>query len=240
VSDANVWKRTFPKGSRRWASSASTPIAVATPDGRVEVLDERTGETISGFSLQKSLTPHSSIRVIRQGEALFAAIEERGNRILERGALNGVESQPIDGGLLALERGGTKPLWETTLKNNRIVGWPLDSLPVIVALESPESRRNGAAATATLRVFEKATGKKLVDTALPSEMQTINDVAIVGRGSRVELSGWTKKLQLYFGDGVKAAEKKPDGPTLDDVGNVLGKLFDQVGKENKSSPKSKK
>jgi outer membrane protein assembly factor BamB len=239
ATNQDVWKRSFPKGSRRWAASASAPIPVATPDSKVEILDEETGTTLASFSLETTLSPRSSIRAFRQGEALFAAVEERGSRFMEMGSVSGVESMTINGRLLRLEQGGTKPSWETTLKNSRVLGWPLDSLPVVVALESPSSRRNAGGWTVTFRVLEKSTGKKLVDTVLPNDLTSISDVAIEGRRSRIDFTGGMKKLQLWFGDGVKPTKKSSDEATIEDVGNVFGKLFKEVGKENKKPPKKK-
>jgi len=239
LGDRNLWSRTFPKGSRRWIESASAPIAVATPDGQVQVLDDGTGATITRFKLETPLAPRDRVRALRHGDTILVCVEGGTRRILFSGKVDGVESQFAQGRLYAFKPGGTAPLWEKSVADTRLLAWPLDRLPVLIAFETPEGRRNAESTTTTLRVFEKATGKLLADVALPSELRAINDVAVQGSRSRIELTGWTKRVSLWFDDPSKANRQQPDGPTMSDVGKLMDKFFNRLEK-NPPAPMKKK
>jgi outer membrane protein assembly factor BamB len=240
ATDETVWTRRFPKRTRRWASSASAPIAVMTPDDKIELLDEATGTTAAGFALERPIGPKAAIRTFRRGETIFACVEDGERRFVVRGPTGGVDSDPVHGRLYAFAPGGTKPLWERPVKDTRVLGWPLEGLPVVMLLETPEARRGNAEAMATtFRVVAMQTGTTLAETTLPSEMQVVNDVAIEGRRSRVELAGWTKKLHVWFDDPNKPSPKAPDGPTIGDVADLFGKAL-QKGVEGKKPVPPKK
>jgi hypothetical protein len=65
-------------------------------------------------------------------------------------------------------------------------------------------------------------------------------VALEGRRSRIDFSGRTKKLQLWFGEGPKSAQKKVEGATIEDVGDLAGKFFGRINDRKSAPPKAKK
>jgi outer membrane protein assembly factor BamB/tetratricopeptide (TPR) repeat protein len=209
ASGKNVWKKDFADGSVPLRPEGGTSLVGAVgPDGKVTVLDVRTGEEVFQAEVEaKYVESAAQGFLFEDGVQVYLALQGRldaqaypygppaGN--FQPGS--GVKSLALNGTVYAFERSGAFR-WRADAENLAVALIPSDQ-PVLLLVSRYQKvlgpmGSQGVLQAGAVRIIDKRTGKFLYDQPAVTNMQPLQTVKGDLATGSLELLGFSQKITL--------------------------------------------
>jgi outer membrane protein assembly factor BamB len=211
LTGKDVWKRTFPAGSRGVTCMDAELAAIVDPNGNVTVLDAAGGKELVTLSVEpKQLQGMREVRLLSDANQFYLAIDvpPAGDRVLGGTVTpnfplgSGIRTVPISGWLDAFSRTTGKIAWRTEVAPQQLLVSQFRDLPVIICtsrytrLTGGVANRGTASAVPTT-VIDKRHGKLLYDDHQGKvSNQPFHALARDPKSGTIELVGASNRLRI--------------------------------------------
>lgn len=219
----DLWERGFAASSRIFHGDDGE-ILVIEPEGKITVVDPRTGRVILTDQAGKELDRFQSrIAFFGDRARYYLAIDQgrAGGQVFYMPQANMV-TRSVNGPLKAYNRESGKLLWSRPIAGQSIVTSPTEELPVLLTIGSrladvtPIQKK----LVMTIEILDKRTGKALYTRDRDDDNTPLTEVVYDRVGRWVELRSWSKKVRMEFrkrGDSAEGAgaveeDDRPRGP----------------------------
>jgi outer membrane protein assembly factor BamB/tetratricopeptide (TPR) repeat protein len=210
LTGADVWRKTYPAGSRLLTSEEPESAGAVEPDGKVSVVSTATGkEMLSAHLDREHLAGVQQIRMVRDAVHVYLLLSTAPDPKLQPygGVLSnllpgtGLRSIPVNGWVYAFDRGSGQIAWRAEAPNQHLVLEQSAEMPFLVFTSRHGNRGavlpNGQPAqVVALRVMDKRTGKLVYDQTLNQNVQPFHAVMRDDATETVELVAYSLKVRL--------------------------------------------
>ncbi len=207
----DVWKKTFPAGTRVVRSGNSDWYGVIEPDGTARLFGVTDGK--EGIALKvdpKHLDKVESVEVFADDRKLYLACNKAADPALapwggvQRNLLagTGLRSQSVNGELYAFDRATGEVQWHNDVTNQQLVLADFAVMPVLIFTARyntwvPVGGGKAVQSVVATQIFRKSSGKLLFNQAdTTNRRQQFHSLKVDAAKEEIELTGWDQMLRV--------------------------------------------
>jgi outer membrane protein assembly factor BamB/tetratricopeptide (TPR) repeat protein len=228
LTGKDVWRETFPAGSKPARSVDANLAAVVEPDGTVTVFDliaRKAAIKVKGPDDRvqaEHFTSADELLVLADREHYYLILNkppEAGMQVMPY-VINGIRSVRVNGPLYAFDKNSGSLDWRCDyLTNQFMVLEQFEDLPIcIFAAYANKFNRNGMEQQqAKVEAYDKKTGKTILDRQIPATAQFYAMTANA-RAGEIELLRYDLKIRFAQKNAEKAGADVKEGPVPAPIG----------------------
>jgi outer membrane protein assembly factor BamB/tetratricopeptide (TPR) repeat protein len=251
----DLWSQTFPAKSVTLTSEDPSLTGAIEPDGKVHVLDARTGKAVlvtdKGYDYENprtgvepgSLANSPTITLLADARFLYLAFQAQPDMNVVRFgpvqsqlmASQGLRAVPLNGRLYAYERGSGKFAWPVEAANQTIMVERFAEMPILVLtsryskMPNAPGRFGNVQQVMAIQTIDKRTGKTLYLSKDEGNNQVLafHEVRLDTRAGKVELISQMKSIVHYLHGEMAGGMGSTGEPQQGPVGSrsVPGKML---------------